>query len=158
MAAFWAERTSECSFAEYKYDNRLNRVSRNQLLDRSRQSSINIGPRQAVEYSVGMPAEGQSNEMRSLDAIKEEVNALFKNSEQTQQRMKQMDADLKVQVDDLVKKLNDLNQEAANTFHEQVQELNFLQKQMDIEWLFATANLLVISQFSPAKIGFVYIS
>ena len=96
--------------------------------------------------------------MRSLDAIKEEVNALFKNSEQTQQRMKQMDADLKVQVDDLVKKLNDLNQEAANTLHEQVQELNFLQKQMDIEWLFATANLKVISQFSPAKIGFVYIS
>ena len=64
----------------------------------------------------------------SLNALKEEVNALLKKNDVTEQTKKQL-SELEVLADDLNKKMNVLKEEAANALKEQLQQLIDSKKQ-----------------------------
>ncbi len=86
------------------------------------------------------------NEMSSLNALKEEVNALLKTNDVTEQTKKQL-SELEVQVDDLNKKLNVLKDDGANDLKEQLQQLIDSKQQM----VLAAANLQVNTLISLSQ-------
>ena len=92
-----------------------------------------------LEQAVGMSAK---EPWSSLNALKEEVNALLKKNDVTEQTKKQL-SELEVLADDLNKKMNVLKEEAANALKEQLQQLIDLKKQT-----LATANLPVNTPIS----------
>ena len=72
------------------------------------------------EYAMTMSAEGPRNERRSLNALQELLTTLFEKIHVNELSVKQLNADFKVQANDVDEKVNILKDAAANSLKELV--------------------------------------